>query len=278
MPELPEVETVRSDLEKMVRDRPVIRRVTLLRGDVRFPIPPDLPKRLAGQPIIGVRRRAKYLLIDTPEVSLLSHLGMTGSWRLALPEAGQLPAPGKHDHCLIEFEDGRELIFRDPRRFGLLDLVPHGGELKHLRLKDLGVEPLDESAFTGEYLHRLSRKRKVAVKVFIMNQAIVVGVGNIYASEALYRAGISPSRAAARLSRADCDALVLAIRQVLCDAIAAGGSSIRDYRNLGGEGGGFQDLHLVYDRKGEPCHKCGAKIRAKVLGGRSTFWCPVCQK
>lgn len=271
MPELPEVETVRSGLAKLLRDQPVIGRIKLLRKDLRFPIPKKLPQTFEGQKIIAVRRRAKYLLIDTPRATLLSHLGMTGSWRI-------LERPDKHDHCLIELADGRTLAFRDPRRFGLLDLIPPGKENESPRLKHLGVEPLDEGVFDGEFLFKATRKRKVPIKVLLMNQTIVVGVGNIYASEALFRAKVRPTRPSSALKRDECEAIVRAVREILSEAIRAGGSSIRDYRNFGGEAGGFQDSHLVYDRAGEPCRVCGAVIKAKVLTGRSTYWCPNCQR
>lgn len=273
MPELPEVETVRSGLEEILRKKPVIEQVKLQRGDIRFPIPKDLPKRLEGQPITGVRRRAKYLLFDTPKVSLLSHLGMTGSWRVAPPGDED-----RHDHCYIQLSNGKRLAFRDPRRFGLLDLVEPGQEKTHPRLKGLGPEPLNEAEFNADYLYRMSRKRRVPIKVFIMDQRIVVGVGNIYASEALFRAGLRPQKLAGRVSREQVEKLVESIRSVLREAIQAGGSSIRDYRQAGGEEGSFQDAHQVYERGGEPCVVCGTPIRSKVIGGRSTYWCPICQK
>ena len=272
MPELPEVETVRRGLEEMLVNRPKIREVILRRADVRFPIPKTLPQRLKGQVIIGVRRRAKYLLIETESAILLSHLGMTGSWRLFV--AGE---DDKHDHCYILLEDGRQLAFRDPRRFGMLDLLEPGGEDQHLRLKDLGVEPLDKAKFTPEFLYRLSRRRRVALKVFIMDQKVVVGVGNIYASEALFRAGLRPQKLTARLTLENCERLVESIRSILSESIAAGGSSISDYRQASGAEGAFQERHVVYDRAGEPCRVCGAPIRTKVIGGRSTFWCGKCQ-
>jgi formamidopyrimidine-DNA glycosylase len=275
MPELPEVETVRSGLETQHSDQPIIKSVILMRSDIRFEIPPELPARLKNQKILGVRRRAKYLLIDTPKVILLSHLGMTGSWRFT--DATAVDAD-KHDHCYIELSDGRKLACRYPRRFGLLVLIEPGHEDEHPRLKSLGPEPLDETLFTGDYLFKKSRKRHVAVKSFIMDQKIVVGVGNIYASEALFRARVRPQRLAGRLSQIDSERLVEAIRSVLSEAIVAGGSSIRDYRNASGEAGEFQASHQVYERGGQPCRVCGAQIRSKVIGGRSTYWCPSCQK
>lgn len=274
MPELPEVETVRAGLAEILRERPSIKAVRLMRADIRFKIPRDLPSRLEGAPITGVRRRAKYLLIDTPKVSLLSHLGMTGSWRVLEKDAARDP----HDHCYIDLDDGRTLAYRDPRRFGIIDLLEPGGEENHPRLRGLGVEPLDVARFTGEFFFQSTRKRKLAAKVFLMDQRIVVGIGNIYASEVLFRAGVRPGRAAGRLSRVECGRIVQFAREVLVEAIESGGSSIRDYRQAGGEEGGFQALHLVYGRAKEPCRRCGAPISSLVLGGRSTFWCAKCQR
>jgi len=272
MPELPEVETVRGGLEEILQDRSVIKKVRLMRPDIRFKIPVELPRRLAGQIFTGVRRRAKYLLLDTPKVTLLSHLGMTGSWRLAADGTED-----KHDHCYIEFEDGRRLAFRDPRRFGIIDLLEPGQEASHPRLKNLGAEPL-EDAFNAEYFFAASRKRKIAAKVFIMDQRIVVGIGNIYASETFFRARVRPTRPAGRLTRDECERLVDSSRAILRDAIRAGGSSIRDYRGADGLAGSFQGRHQVYDREGEPCRICRTPIDQKVIGGRSTFWCRRCQK
>jgi formamidopyrimidine-DNA glycosylase len=279
MPELPEVETVRAGLEKILENKPIIEKVRLHRGDIRFPIPRELATRLKGQPILGVRRRAKYLLIETPAVTLLNHLGMTGSWRVERTSTRAVSKPlDPHDHCEVDLNDGRSLVFRDPRRFGLLDLVEKGGESSHPRLKGLGVEPLDEQAFNGEFLYSSSRRRKIAIKVFLMDQKVVVGVGNIYASEALFRAGIKPTRAAGKITRREADALAQAVRQVLYDAIRAGGSSIRDFRQAGGSQGYFQTSFQVYDRAGQSCRTCGAKIQSRVIGGRSTYWCRHCQK
>lgn len=272
MPELPEVETVRGGLEKILAKDPVIEEVILNRPDIRFVIPKDLPFILRGQKVTGVRRRAKYLLIDTARGSLLNHLGMTGSWRVVNPGEEDV-----HDHCYILLGSGQRLAFRDPRRFGLLDLVRPGEELTHPRLQHLGVEPLDVEAFTGGLLFLLSRRRKIAVKAFIMDQRIVVGVGNIYASEALFRAKIRPARAAGRVTQAEYLRLAEACRTVLLASIAAGGSSISDYRQASGESGSFQNAHQVYDREDEPCRVCSTKIKARVIGGRSTFWCPQCQ-
>ena len=277
MPELPEVETVRAGLAELLNQKPKIIRVKLMRADIRFPIPKNFVKALEGQTITGVSRRAKYLLIETTKVSLLSHLGMTGSWRIESAETLE-SSLGPHDHCFIELSDSRTLIYRDPRRFGLLDLVEPGNEDTHLRLKALGPEPLDELKFTTEYLYSYSRKRKVALKVFIMDQRVVVGVGNIYASEVLFRAKVRPQKLAGKMTKHEATRVIDSVRSILNEAIKAGGSSIRDYKNAEGESGSFQQSHQVYERANEPCRVCGRAIRSKVLGGRSTYWCPHCQK
>ncbi|HVK60716.1 MAG TPA: bifunctional DNA-formamidopyrimidine glycosylase/DNA-(apurinic or apyrimidinic site) lyase [Bdellovibrionales bacterium] len=271
MPELPEVETVRRGLEEIVAKRPRIKKIRLLRKDIRFAIPRKLPQFFEGERIVGIRRRAKYLLIDTEHRSLLSHLGMTGSWRVL---QGDLD---KHDHFLIELEDGRTLAFRDPRRFGIIDFVERGAEETHVRLKHLGPEPLDESAFTTDLFFKRSRKRKSAIKVFLMDQETVVGVGNIYASEVLFRSRVKPTKLTGKITKDEASRIVSNVRLVLEEAIEAGGSSISDYRKADGESGAFQDRFMVYDRKGEPCRVCKGPIRSKVIGGRSTFWCPRCQ-
>jgi formamidopyrimidine-DNA glycosylase len=273
MPELPEVETVRRGLEEIFKTKPIIKKIKLIRKDIRFAIPKQIPKLFEGERILGVRRRAKYLLIDTQTRSLLSHLGMTGSWRV-LAKNAELD---KHDHFLIELDDGRTLAFRDPRRFGIIDFVEHAKESKHKRLEHLGPEPFDETAFTPEMLFSKSRKRRSAIKVFLMDQETVVGVGNIYASEVLFRSRVRPGKHAGKITKDEAARIVTNVRLVLQEAIDAGGSSISDYRKADGESGRFQDRFKVYDRKGEACVICGTAIRAKVLGGRSTFWCPRCQ-
>ena len=267
MPELPEVETVRAGLERLLAGA-CIRRVTPLRADLRLPIG-DL-SALAGRRVLAVRRRAKYLILDTDGSGLLCHLGMTGSWRLA--EAGD---ERPHDHCHLDLDDGRRLVFRDPRRFGVLALIPEG--TSHPLLADLGIEPLDPG-FDGHHLATLGHGRRTAVKAFIMDQAIVVGVGNIYAQEALFRAGIRPGLAAGRLTRARWQVLCGHIRTILAEAIAAGGSTISDFRQAGGEHGWFQHTFRVYDRGGQPCLACGGILRSGRIGGRGTTWCPRCQR
>jgi formamidopyrimidine-DNA glycosylase len=271
MPELPEVETVRAGLKRLIGREAVIERVELTRPDLRRRIPISLAKRLSGQRITGIRRRAKYLIIDTPSASLLCHLGMTGSWRLAAP--GEELA---HDHCYLHLADGRRLAFRDPRRFGMLDLLEPDGH--HPSLDGLGPEPLDERAFTVDYLAATCRKRKAPIKALIMDQRVVVGIGNIYAQESLFRAGIRPRVAAGSMSRPRLTRLIEEARAVLRDAIAAGGSTISDFRHAGGGSGYFQHRFQVYDRKGQPCARCATKLVGGVVAGRGTTWCPRCQK
>lgn len=272
MPELPEVETVRKGLEDILKKKPEITKIELMRKDLRDPIPVKKVQSLVGQKVTSVERRAKYLLLKTPAGSLLSHLGMTGTWRLALPGDERL-----HDHIYLHFSGGLRLAYRDPRRFGVFDFVAHGEEDKHPKLKVLGYEPLSE-AFTGEVLWRKFRGKAAAVKVAIMDQKIVVGVGNIYASEALFRAGIRPTTKAVKVSLEKCERLVFAIKEVLLESIAAGGSSISDYEQFSGESGYFQQRFKVYDRKGDKCVVCGTLVCAQTLGGRSTYWCSRCQK
>lgn len=270
MPELPEVETVRTGLSEIFERQPLIVRARLLRADIRFAVPPDLPARLEGQRVVAVRRRGKYLLIETPRVILLSHLGMTGSWRVVKEE-------DKHDHLYLELDDGRRLAFRDPRRFGLLDLIETGRESEHPRLRALGPEPFDP-AFGADYLRNRARGRLPSVKAFLMDGRTVVGVGNIYASEILFRAGVRPQRRAGRVTASEWGRIAESVRSVLREAIAAGGSSIRDYLGADGEPGGFQKSFSVYGRERQPCPACAAPVREKALGGRSSFYCAVCQK
>lgn len=270
MPELPEVETVRSGLERLLEGA-VIRTVTCTRPDLRRLIPVDLGGRLACQPIVAVRRRAKYLILATPVGGLLCHLGMTGTWRIA--PAGD---DRTHDHCRIELVDGRRLVFRDPRRFGLLDWI--GPDFRHPDLDRLGPEPLDPSAFDVAYLRAACRGRKVAIKPLIMDQAVVVGVGNIYAQEALFRARIRPNKAAGRVTVEALGELVTAIRVILAEAIAAGGSTINDFQHAGGEEGWFQHQFQVYGKVGQPCPICTGALRGGTIGGRTTVWCRRCQR
>lgn len=273
MPELPEVETVCRGLGEILESHPTIDRVLIKRKDLRKPVPAKLGRSLKGERIDRVRRRAKFILVDTDRYTLISHLGMTGSWRLVDPGEER-----KHDHFYMELSDGRRLGYNDPRRFGLLDIVKKGEEHKNAWFSHLGPEPLSEETFTADYLKDLFRGRKAPIKNLIMDQRVVVGVGNIYASEALFLAGIRPSTPAAKVSRPRLDKLVKAIREVLCRAIEAGGTTIRDFRQAGGSAGYFQQQLYVYGREGEACRQCESILQARVIGGRNTFWCRQCQK
>ncbi len=270
MPELPEVETSRRGIAPWLEDQEVAS-VTVRDRRLRWPVPDEFEDSLAGQTIRGLRRRAKYILFDTDAGSAILHLGMSGSVRII--DAGE-PA-GKHDHVDIRLTNGKALRFRDPRRFGSLHWSDE--PLQHPLLRDLGPEPLSDE-FDGDYLWQASRGRKLAVKPFIMNANIVVGVGNIYASKSLFGAGIHPKRAAGRVSRERYALLADAIKSVLARAIDAGGTTLRDF--LGGDGseGYFKQELDVYGRDGEACHRCNEPVRAIVLGQRSTFYCKNCQR
>lgn len=270
MPELPEVEVVRRGLEDILQDHPILEKIELKRKDLRSVIPAKKLNTLVGQRITSVERRAKYLLLWTPKGAILSHLGMTGTWRVA-PYGDEKP----HDHVYLYFSGNLRLAYRDPRRFGCLDFVQNIEKSPHL--KDLGPEPLS-SDFTGEYLWQRLRSKKIAIKAAIMDQKIVVGVGNIYASEALFAAKIKPTMSAHRLSLKQAEILVEEIKKVLALSIEHGGSSISDFAQANGESGYFQTVFQVYGRKGEPCKICGRPIKSKIVGGRNTFWCSSCQK
>ncbi len=271
MPELPEVETTRRGLLPHVVGRH-IRGVVVRNANLRWPVPRDLRARLTGQKVLGIRRRGKYLLFDTHEGHLLVHLGMSG--RLTLVARGE-PAR-KHDHVDVQLEGSRSLRLTDPRRFGAMLWLEDPAE-KHALLKDLGLEPL-EAEFTGAALHRKAKGRRVAVKQFLMNGGVVTGVGNIYASEALFHAGIHPSRSAGRISAARWEKLASAVRATLESALASGGSTLRDYAAADGRSGDFQHKHYVYGREGKPCRVCKTPIRQLRQGQRSTFFCPRCQR
>ena len=267
MPELPEVETTVRGLAYVLDGRRIAR-VEARRPDLRRALPPDLGQRLTGARVTGLRRRAKYGLIDTDRGdTLVFHLGMSGHWRI---DPGEI---GKHDHLLIETEEGRRLALNDARRFGSLDLVPTAGLADWPPIAALGPEPFDLGA--AELKRRLAG-RTAPIKLLLLDQAIVAGLGNIYVCEALYRAGIHPRRAAGSVSIERLARLVPAIREVLTEAIEAGGSSLRDFASPNGELGYFSKSFAVYDREGEPC-ACGGRVRRIVQGGRSTFYCPRCQ-
>ncbi|WP_158880624.1 bifunctional DNA-formamidopyrimidine glycosylase/DNA-(apurinic or apyrimidinic site) lyase [Rhodanobacter sp. L36] len=275
MPELPEVETTRRGIAPHLIGRR-IEGVTLRRPDLRWPIPREISELLPGQRIGAVERRAKYLLLHTEIGSALLHLGMSGVLRVLPPDA----PVGKHDHVDIAIEPegskkARVLRFTDPRRFGCLLWQPRGET--HELLANLGPEPLTD-AFDGDLLWHLSRGRKAAVKLFLMDNAIVVGVGNIYASEALFASGIDPRRAAGNVSRARYAKLATEVKRILAWAIERGGTTLRDFLNPDGLPGYFFRELNVYGRAGEPCRVCGTPIKQVTLGQRSTFWCPTCQR
>lgn len=269
MPELPEVETTRLGLVPRVVGRR-IRGLLVREPRLRWPVPRDLSSRLVGKPVLAIRRRGKYLLFDVGDGHLLVHLGMSGS--LTIVPSGSVPRP--HDHVDLALDSGEVLRLHDPRRFGAMLWVRDPA--RHALLARLGVEPL-EAGFTGAYLHGRSRGRRVAMKAFLMDSHQVTGVGNIYASEALFAARIHPSRAAGRLSRERCDTLVREVRSTLERAIAAGGSTLRDFVGSDGRPGYFQQQYAVYGRAGEPCPRCGAPVRTTRHGSRATFYCARCQ-
>ena len=269
MPELPEVETSRRGIEPHIVGK-TIDRVLIRDRRLRWPVEKTVETQLAGNVVESVDRRAKYLLLNTTDGTAIIHLGMTGTVRIVDCES---PA-GVHDHFDLELNSGQALRFRDPRRFGSLHWTRDPGG--HWLIRDLGPEPLGDE-FGGEYLWRRSRSRKVAVKQFIMNAGIVVGVGNIYASEALFGAGINPKRAAGRISLPRYERLASAIRDVLTRAIAAGGTTLQDFVGGDGEAGYFQQQLDVYDREGLPCRRCDSPIRAIVQGQRATYYCVNCQ-
>ena len=271
MPELPEVEVTRRGIEPHLAGRRIAG-ATIRNPNLRWPVPRNLGSMLAGLKIREVTRRGKYLLLDCGKGTLILHLGMSGSLRL-LP----IPMPPeKHDHFDLILNDGSILRLKDPRRFGAI-LWKTGDVLQHPLLADLGPEPLTTD-FNGSVLHEKMRGRSASIKEVIMNSRIVVGVGNIYASEALFRAGINPKIAAGRIGLERCEKLAQAIKQTLRLAIRAGGSSLRDFVNSDGNPGYFQQQYWVYDRAGQPCRKCGAPIKQIKQGQRSSFYCPRCQK
>jgi formamidopyrimidine-DNA glycosylase len=271
MPELPEVETTRRGLEPWLLNQRVRGAVLRHRG-MRWPVRADLPRLLAGHRIRSVGRRSKYLLLDCEAGWLILHLGMSGSLRVV--PAGE-PA-GKHDHFDLLLDSGKALRLTDPRRFGAVLWQP-GEPGRHKLLRDLGPEPFD-AAFDAAWLYRLTRGRTAPVKNLLMDSRVVCGVGNIYANEALFRAGMRPARAAGRTSRAECARLVHAVRTTLDDAIAAGGSTLRDFVHADGSPGYFQQHYFVYGRAGEACRRCGTPIKAVRIGQRSAFYCARCQR
>lgn len=283
MPELPEVETVRRGLAP-VMEGGRIAQVTLNRADLRWPFPADMVARLSGQKVLALRRRSKYILadLDTDE-TLLVHLGMSGRMLISGDPLGRFahthPAAAKHDHVVINMHNGARITFNDPRRFGAMDLMATATAEAHPLLAKLGPEPLGNQ-FDGPYLEARLKARNTPIKSALLDQRIVAGLGNIYVCEALFRAGISPRRKAGNLSAARAASLVPIIRDVLTEAIAAGGSSLRDFRQADGELGYFQHRFDVYDRAGQPCRRpgCTGHIGRIVQSGRSSFYCALCQR
>jgi formamidopyrimidine-DNA glycosylase len=271
MPELPEVETTRRGIAPALEGRTILG-VHVRERRLRWSLPDSFEADLTGRRVAEVGRRAKYLLVRTDAGTLIVHLGMSGSLRV-LP--GATP-PLAHDHVDLVLDSGQCVRFNDPRRFGSMHFVT-GDPHKHKLLRALAPEPLSD-AFDGSVLRDRARRRKVAVKLFLMDAKTVVGVGNIYASEALFRAGVNPRRAAGRLSRVAHDRIARAVKDVLADAIRVGGTTLRDYVNADGMPGYFRQKLYVYERAGEPCRVCGTTIRHCVQGQRSTYWCPSCQK
>jgi formamidopyrimidine-DNA glycosylase len=271
VPELPEVETTRRGIAPHTRGRR-IRALKLYERRLRWPVPARLPAELVGQRIRAVTRRAKYLLLELDSGTLLVHLGMSGNLRVVPADTRRRP----HDHFDLVLDSGSALRFNDPRRFGSL-LYVHGDPLAHPLLAHLAPEPL-EREFDAGYLWRVTRRRRVAIKQLLMNSRLVVGVGNIYASEALFRAGIRPRRQARSLSREEARRLVRAVRAVLGQAIRAGGTTLRDYLKADGEPGYFRQRLYVYERAGLACRRCRTPVRAISQGQRSTYYCPLCQQ
>lgn len=270
MPELPEVETSRRGIAPWLEGMR-ISRVIVRERRLRWPVPVEIDRKLPGQVIHAIRRRAKYLMLDTDAGTLLLHLGMSGSVRIIDEDE----PPAKHDHVDIVTADGKALRFRDPRRFGSMLWTKDAG--KHPLLRDLGPEPLSDD-FDGDYLWEAARGRRISIKQFIMNASIVVGVGNIYASESLFLAGIHPKRRADRVARPRMRLLTKSIRSVLSQAITAGGTTLRDFYGGDGEPGYFRQQLEVYGREDEPCRRCRTGISMLVLGQRSTFYCRNCQR
>lgn len=270
MPELPEVETTRRGIEPYLQDH-VIEQVIIHNASLRWPVP-DSVQALVGNPVMAVTRRGKYLLIQVAHGTAIVHLGMSGSLRVCSSDEVRRT----HDHVELVLDSGWIIRLHDPRRFGCF-LWQASSDPEHKLLAKLGPEPLSDD-FTAEHLFKATRKRQVAIKNLIMNSEVVVGVGNIYASESLFMAGIRPGRASRRITRKECERLAQAIKQVLQRSITQGGTTLRDFVNSDGQPGYFAQSLSVYGREGEPCHTCGSLIKSSVLGQRSTFHCPLCQR
>lgn len=283
MPELPEVETVRRGLQPVMEGQ-TIALAEVRRPDLRWPFPYRMAERLTGVGVRALRRRSKYILADlSSDETLIIHLGMSGRMLISGDPQGRFhhahAAPEKHDHVVLNMTTGARITFNDPRRFGAMDLAPTEAVEDHKLLASLGPEPLG-NAFDEAYLADKLKGRNTPIKSALLDQKVVAGLGNIYVCEVLHRAGIAPARLAARISKQRVQSLVPLIRDVLNEAIAAGGSSLRDYRQTDGELGYFQHAFAVYDREGEPCQTpdCSGEIRRIVQSGRSSFYCSQCQR
>lgn len=294
MPELPEVETVMRGLKPVLEGRRIAA-VDLRREGLRFPFPEGLSQRLTGQRIERLNRRAKYILMSLDGGDcLLVHLGMTGRFTVFGPagkqnlgefyfetSAGE-EGHGPHDHVVLSLDDGTRVVYTDPRRFGIMDLFPEAEAPSHKLLREIGVEPLGNE-LSAAYLAERFRGKAAPLKAALLDQHIIAGLGNIYVCEALYRAGLSPRRKSATLVKkkghdARLEDLVRHVREILAEAIRAGGSTLQDFAHTDGTAGEFQQRFLVYDREGEPCARCGSPIERLVQSGRSTFYCRACQK
>lgn len=271
MPELPEVEIVCRNLSGMIKPMAKIKKWTFFRSDLRFRIPQARLLNITGLPLQKIGRRAKYILFYFDDYIMISHLGMTGSWRRE-PSNWK---PKKHDHMAFEISDKEVFVFEDPRRFGFIEVI-RNSEFES-RFSHIGAEPLDTGTDFGKLFEKF-RRLNSPVKTALMNQKLLVGVGNIYASEVLFRTGISPLKTCSKIKAQSWAAIFSEIKVVLNEAISAGGSSVSSYRNSYGKEGSYQQSLFVYGRKAQPCLKCQTKIRSVVQAGRSTFWCPKCQK
>ena len=289
MPELPEVETVKRGLEPVLKDRK-IERVETRRAGLRFPFPSDFAVRLSGARVRALSRRAKYILAELDNgLSLIVHLGMTGRFTVLSPKGASNPsafyfetqagegADGPHDHVVMHLEGGVRVVYSDPRRFGMMDVVETASVNQHRLLAGIGVEPLGNE-LSAAYLRQRLKGKAAPIKAALLDQRIIAGLGNIYVCEALFRAKISPKRKAGSVKAEKLQELVRHIRDIFYEAILAGGSTLQDFHNTNGEQGSYQQRFLVYDREGEPCSSCGKPIKRLVQSGRSSFYCANCQK
>ncbi|WP_106746753.1 bifunctional DNA-formamidopyrimidine glycosylase/DNA-(apurinic or apyrimidinic site) lyase [Yoonia maritima] len=283
MPELPEVETVKAGIAPAMEGQ-IIAQADINRPDLRWPFPENMSARLTGKRVLGLRRRSKYILADLDSgETLLIHLGMSGRMLVSGVKVGEFhhphPVPAKHDHVVLHMDNGARITFNDARRFGAMDLLDTATQEDHWLIRDIGPEPLG-NAFDETYLVERLKRKNSPIKSALLDQGIVAGLGNIYVCEVLFRTGIHPTRKASQISAKRIASLVPVIREVLSEAIAAGGSSLRDYRQSDGELGYFQHVFQVYDQEGKPCVTDGCKktIQRIVQSGRSSFFCPQCQR